>query len=93
MELLQCPHDSQALLLRSCMVILGDFNVHYGSSGDNDACMLADILHSTNFQKHVSSATQCRIYSVADVAYATGPALLGAPRFYLDLFTRVKKKN
>ena len=27
---------------------------------------------------------QCRIYSVADVAYATGPALLGAPRFYLD---------
>ena len=45
---------------KSGLVILGDFNVHYGSSGDNDACMLADILHSTNFQQHVSSATHCR---------------------------------
>ena len=45
---------------KSGLVILCDFNVHYGSSGDNDACMLADILHSTNFQQHVSSATHCR---------------------------------
>ena len=37
------------------------------------------------------TCNQCRIYSVADVEYATGPALLGAPRFYLDFFTRVKK--
>ena len=40
-----------------------------------------------------TNVSQCRIYSVADVAYATGPALLGAPRFYLDLFTRVNKLN
>ena len=45
---------------KSGLVIIGDFNVHYGSSNDNDACMLADILHSTNFQQHVSSATHCR---------------------------------
>ena len=45
---------------KSGLVVLGDFNVHYGSSNDNDACMLADILHATNFQQHVSSATLCR---------------------------------
>ena len=32
----------------------------------------------------VSSRVQCRIHSVADVAYATGPATEGAPRFYLE---------
>ena len=37
-----------------------------------------------------NSYLQCRIYSVADVAYATGPALLGAPRFYLDFFYKNK---
>ena len=40
---------------------------------------------------YVHVRMQCRIYSVADVAYATGPALLGAPRFSLDFFTRVKQ--
>ena len=36
---------------------------------------------------------QCRIYSVADVAYyAAGPVLLGAPRFYLDFFY-LRKQN
>ena len=39
------------------------------------------------------SKRQCRIYSVADVAYyAAGPALLGAPRFYLD-FVYLRKQN
>ena len=37
--------------------------------------------HSRSFNIRVLGVReQCRIYSVADVAYATGPALLGAPR-------------
>ena len=38
----------------------------------------------TYFGEVLHCPQQCRMYSVADVAYATGPALLGAPRFYLD---------
>ena len=37
--------------------------------------------HSRSFNIRVLGVReQCRIYSVADVPYATGPALLGAPR-------------
>ena len=32
----------------------------------------------------VSSRMQSRLHRLADVAYATGPATVGAPRFYLE---------
>jgi hypothetical protein len=34
----------------------------------------------------LGSASQCRINHMAEAAYATGPALLGAPRFSLLFF-------
>ena len=41
------------------LIILGDFNVHYETDGDNDARDLAAILNDINLQ-HVTSSTHCR---------------------------------
>ena len=42
------------------LVILGDFNVHYGNGDDKDARDLAAILNDINLQQHVTSSTHCR---------------------------------
>ena len=42
------------------LLILGDFNVHYGNVDDKNASDLAAILNDTNLQQHVKSATHYR---------------------------------
>ena len=42
------------------LIILGDFNVHYGNVDDKNASDLAAILNDTNLQQHVKSATHYR---------------------------------
>ena len=42
------------------LMILGNFNVHYGNVDDKNASDLAAILNDTNLQQHVKSATHYR---------------------------------
>ena len=49
-------------IIKTGLIILGDFNVHYGNDDDNDARDLAAILNDINFQQHVTSSTHCRGY-------------------------------
>ena len=42
------------------LIILGDFNVHYGNVDDKNASDLAAILNDTNLQQHMKSATHYR---------------------------------
>ena len=42
------------------LIILGDFNVHYGNVDDKNASDFAAILNDTNLQQHVKSATHYR---------------------------------
>ena len=42
------------------LIILGDFNVHYGNGDDKDARDLAAILNDINLQQLVTSSTHCR---------------------------------
>ena len=56
-ERINCPHVS---IKQTGLVILGDFNVHYGNVDDKNASDLAAILNDTNLQQHVTSATHYR---------------------------------
>ena len=40
------------------LIILGDFNIHYGNAGNKYSHDFCDLLHSTNLQQHVHDPTQ-----------------------------------
>ena len=39
------------------LIILGDFNIHYGKAGNKDSNDFFDLLHATNLQQHVRRPT------------------------------------
>jgi hypothetical protein len=52
---------------------------------------IQDSIYFAHFldKKYKHSWKQCRINHMAEAAYATGPALLGAPRLLSSIFSRI----
>ena len=56
----RCCLNLQTNSKKSGLIILGDFNVHYGNDDDKDARDLAAIISDINLHQHVTSPTHCR---------------------------------